>query len=206
MHRGFPRWQAARRKRDREKSTESREKGPGAWPVRWQLFPVPTSNERKALWFLAVIAVSGSGVRLWRAQVPEVPAADSAALAYQIARVDSARARADGRKSSRSGATKAPASPVTTPVDLDRASAVELEALPGIGPALAARIVAHRDSAGPFGHLAALCAVRGVGPVLVERLRPLVTFSVPRSPVSDACDGASKGPRKRRSTQGRQSR
>src|SRR5260370_4526984 len=38
-------------------------------------------------------------------------------------------------------------------VDVDQASAVELQTLPGIGPVLAARIVADRDSNGPFGSL-----------------------------------------------------
>jgi competence protein ComEA len=63
------------------------------------------------------------------------------------------------------------------PVDLDHASASEIEALPRVGPALAHRIVAHRDSFGPFGSMAALRKVKGVGPATVERLTPLVTFS-----------------------------
>jgi hypothetical protein len=63
------------------------------------------------------------------------------------------------------------------PIDLDLATAAEIEALPRIGPALAARIVASRDSAGPFGSLQALGRVRGIGPVMRRQLEPLVTFS-----------------------------
>ena len=63
------------------------------------------------------------------------------------------------------------------PVDLDLASAAQIEALPGIGPALAARIVASRDSLGPFGGLAALERVKGLGPATLKRLARLVTFS-----------------------------
>jgi len=63
------------------------------------------------------------------------------------------------------------------PVDLDQASEREIDALPRVGPALARRIVAHRDSFGPFGSMAALRRVKGVGPATVERLAPLVTFS-----------------------------
>jgi DNA uptake protein ComE-like DNA-binding protein len=63
------------------------------------------------------------------------------------------------------------------PVDLDLAGRAELEALPRIGPALAARIVASRDSLGPFGSLEGLGRVRGIGPAMLRQLRPLVTFS-----------------------------
>lgn len=60
------------------------------------------------------------------------------------------------------------------PIDLNRATAAELEALPGIGPALAARIVAYRDSAGGFRDIGELARVRGIGAATLERLRPLV--------------------------------
>jgi competence protein ComEA len=64
-----------------------------------------------------------------------------------------------------------------SPLDLDVASAAEIEALPRIGPALAGRIVASRDSAGPFGSLEGLGRVRGIGPAMLRQLGPLVTFS-----------------------------
>lgn len=56
-------------------------------------------------------------------------------------------------------------------VDINTADTAALRTLPGIGPALAARIVAYRDSAGPFRDLEELAAVRGIGPATVERLR-----------------------------------
>ena len=59
-------------------------------------------------------------------------------------------------------------------VDINRATAEELAALPGIGPALARRIVEWRGSHGPFRDAGALEAVPGIGPATVERLRPLV--------------------------------
>ena len=63
------------------------------------------------------------------------------------------------------------------PVDLDRASEQEIDVLPRVGPAIAHRIVANRDSFGPFGSLEALRRVKGMGPATLERLSPLVTFS-----------------------------
>jgi DNA uptake protein ComE-like DNA-binding protein len=62
------------------------------------------------------------------------------------------------------------------PIDLDLATSKEIEMLPRIGPALANRIVANRDSLGPFGSLAALKRVKGMGPASLDRLAPLVTF------------------------------
>ena len=63
------------------------------------------------------------------------------------------------------------------PVDVDRASASELEALPRIGPALATRIIEDRDARGPFGSLEGFQRVRGVGPAMAQALSNAVTFS-----------------------------
>ena len=63
------------------------------------------------------------------------------------------------------------------PVDLDHASEREIETLPRVGPSLVHRIIAHRDSFGPYGSMQALRKVKGVGPATIERLTPLVTFS-----------------------------
>ncbi len=62
-------------------------------------------------------------------------------------------------------------------IDLDRADVTEITRLPRVGPALAQRIVAWRDQHGPFGSLARFDSVPGVGPRLVESLRPYVKFS-----------------------------
>jgi competence protein ComEA len=54
----------------------------------------------------------------------------------------------------------------------------EIETLPRIGPALAARVVAEREAHGPFGGLDALDKrVKGIGPALAKAIGPLVTFS-----------------------------
>jgi competence protein ComEA len=60
------------------------------------------------------------------------------------------------------------------PVDINRATAAELETLPGVGPATAAAIVTERDRNGPFVSLAELDRVPGIGPAKVAALDGLV--------------------------------
>ena len=60
-------------------------------------------------------------------------------------------------------------------INLNQATAADLEELPGIGPAIAARIVDFRDSNGSFSSVDALGDVPGIGPATVEELRNLVT-------------------------------
>lgn len=62
------------------------------------------------------------------------------------------------------------------PVDLNKADTLALQALPGVGPALARRIVEARAEA-PFRSLEDLMRVRGIGPATLARLRPLVSVS-----------------------------
>lgn len=69
--------------------------------------------------------------------------------------------------------TDAPASPL----DINAATAGELERLPGIGPVTAAAIVEHRAQAGPFRSVEDLQDVTGIGPVKLGAIRDLVRVS-----------------------------
>jgi len=60
-------------------------------------------------------------------------------------------------------------------LNINKATARELERLPGVGPALAARIVEHRARYGPFRRVEHLLAVRGVGEQRFRELRPHLT-------------------------------
>ncbi|MCT7978587.1 phospholipase D-like domain-containing protein [Laspinema olomoucense] len=71
--------------------------------------------------------------------------------------------------------TPVPALPVTARINVNRATQQELEELPGIGPGLAARIIATRQQQ-PFTSVEDLQRVSGIGPTLSERLRDRVTF------------------------------
>ena len=64
-------------------------------------------------------------------------------------------------------------------IDVDRASAQELQRLPGVGSGLARRIVEERSRAGPFGDTAALRRVPGIGPSKLARMAPNLAFSRP---------------------------
>lgn len=148
---------------------------------------MPTPNERKGLLFLALVALSGTGVRVWRSRLPPHGHVEAVAIDRQLAKVDSARSAKRVPKPRKEKVARAAAMD-SQPVDLNSASVAQIEGLPGIGPALAKRITAHRDSVGSFADMTAFCDVRGIGPALAERLRPLVTFGGRISPVSEACD------------------
>ena len=62
----------------------------------------------------------------------------------------------------------------TGPIDLNRATQSELDALPGVGPATALAIVSFRDEHGPFAAIDDLLDVRGIGPAKLDAIRPMV--------------------------------
>lgn len=80
-----------------------------------------------------------------------------------------------GRRTATPGASDG--SPTTSSggaVNLNTASATQLEELPGVGPVLAGRIVAWREANGPFASVEILGEVTGIGDALLAQLRPLV--------------------------------
>ena len=69
--------------------------------------------------------------------------------------------------------------PETAPLNVNTATAEELEALPGIGAVTAQRIIEHREQYGPFLCMDDLLNVYGIGPSTLEQLEGLVIFSLP---------------------------
>jgi competence ComEA-like helix-hairpin-helix protein len=61
-------------------------------------------------------------------------------------------------------------------VNVNLAAATELQALPGVGARIAGRIVSYRTANGPFTSIDGLLAVSGIGPELLNGIRPFITL------------------------------
>jgi competence protein ComEA len=64
---------------------------------------------------------------------------------------------------------------VSPPININTASAEELQKLPGIGEAMAARIIEHREKYGPFRRPEHLMMVRGISDRRFRRMKELIT-------------------------------
>lgn len=143
-----------------------------------------TSDERRAVGFLAVLLLLAMVARFVNRPSP---------ITIQAAPLDLAALRASGQmlreQSSQQATPRARSKPRKAeprptpvyieepgPIDLNRATAEDLDRLPGIGPAVAQRIVARRDSIGRFRNVEDLDSVKGIGPALLEKIRPLVVI------------------------------
>jgi len=67
--------------------------------------------------------------------------------------------------------------PPSAPLDLNRATLEQLDALPGIGPAKAKAIIAYREANGPFGRVEDVTNVAGIGPAILEKIKPFIAAS-----------------------------
>jgi len=123
--------------------------------------------ERRAVLVLLLLGVAGQGVR-WAAGRPGEPPGQVALL--PVERRASPRAHRDSAL-----AQARPLAPGET-IDPDLATLQELIRLPRVGPGLARTILADRQAKGPFGSLAGFDRVPGVGPKLLESLRPYLRF------------------------------
>jgi competence protein ComEA len=137
---------------------------------------VLTPDERRGARLLLAIVIAGAlwdFARAWNAKMapaPVVPPAISSPVAAEtLSAVTPERSAVPRERSSKWAARDT--------LDLNRATASELETLPGIGPVLAQRICDHRRREGPFRSVDELRAVRGVGPRLLERVRDRLRVS-----------------------------
>jgi competence protein ComEA len=70
----------------------------------------------------------------------------------------------------------AKSSPVEAKININTATATELDKLPGVGPALAGRIVEYRSANGPFKEGADLKNVKGLGAAKYEKLKDKIVW------------------------------
>ena len=69
--------------------------------------------------------------------------------------------------------------PPTKPIDLNSATAEQLQQLPGVGPTTAKAIIQFREKSGPLKHVEDLLAIHGISKARLEKLRPYVTVTPP---------------------------
>jgi competence protein ComEA len=98
------------------------------------------------------------------------------ALAF-VLMLGAATAAQEGRK---------PAAPQAAAVNLNTANISQLEGLPGIGKAVAERIIEYRQKNGAFKKIEDLMNVRGIGEKNFLRLKPLVMVTPPKQDVAAA--------------------
>ena len=128
-------------------------------------------NDKRAALLLACLALAGAAVRFALSPSPSSPPGDVQLQSSTPSR--GAGLRETARRAAQLSRPLAPGERI----DLDSADVTEITRLPRVGPALAQRIVAWRAQHGAFGSLERLDSVSGVGPKLVDALRPWVTFS-----------------------------
>ena len=97
-----------------------------------------------------------------------------AALATLFAAIPGIAAQAKPQASAKSGSTQV--------VNVNTASAADFEALPGIGPKMAARIIEYRQKNGPFKKVEELMNVRGLGEKNFLKLKAQLTIGAPSKP------------------------
>ena len=93
--------------------------------------------------------------------------------------VSSAPVESSGDTGEVAGATtQAPAPSYSTgKINLNSASASQLDSLPGIGPAYAGRIIDYREANGGFKTIEEIESIKGIGPKTFEKLKDLITVN-----------------------------
>ena len=100
----------------------------------------------------------------------------AAAHGYPVAGAPTAPAAAPGGEASQPAGQADRTSPgAGLPVNINYATEQQLEALPGVGPVLAGRIVSHRMEHGPFERPEDLLRVRGIGQQTLARMAPYIS-------------------------------
>jgi competence protein ComEA len=101
------------------------------------------------------------------------------ALALSIALIAAAPAAAAQEAGARQQPPKA--APAVSALNINTATAADLQKLPGVGAATAERIVEYRQKNGPFKKIEELMNVRGIGEKSFLKLKPLITAAPPRT-------------------------
>jgi len=153
-------------------------------------------TRRQIIVLLILLAIAGFGLAIghWRRANPDIadsleqldrgPAPTPSPVLPRPENVPSApgsdsepRRSRRGRPPAESTRQRSAPEPAPDTIDLNRATTDELTRLPGVGRALARRIVDARDAGGPFSQVDELGRVRGLSARKIEKLRAFVTIA-----------------------------
>jgi len=143
-----------------------------------------SKQERRIALFLLIGLVVGAVVNAYKGhRGVRLDNVETVASMDSLRREFVARASLSGAGSAATLVDSGPQASVPVPthrglrvVDINRASAEELQKLPHIGPTLAQRIVAYRQQQGPFRSIEEIKRVKGIGEQTFARIRPYLTI------------------------------
>jgi competence protein ComEA len=111
--------------------------------------------------------------------IDAIKAAGGATKPAKLASLNLARVLFDGEQIV-VGAAAPPGGAISSvpgKLNINQATAVQLEELPGIGPVIASKIISHRESNGPFRQLTEIQNVSGIGPAVYGKIKDLIAVS-----------------------------
>ena len=145
-----------------------------AWLYRLQQRLGLPEQEARVLLGLSLMLLAALGLRPFIHTPPPVTDATYAAADSAFTAAATLGPQSAPRDTSNTSGVTADRQPSTLRLNLNTATAHELEQLPRIGPALAARIVAYRTAHGGFRRAQDITQVTGIGPKTYAQLAPLV--------------------------------
>lgn len=128
-------------------------------------FPSFTPQEIKALIFLLVVLIIGGGITLYKRNHPN--------FAPELISDSTEKEGVNLMQKETYGLSKRQ---IKDKININKATANELELLPGIGPVLAGRILSLRESKGGFKKMEDLLEVNGIGLKKLEKIREWVVL------------------------------
>jgi comEA protein len=120
-----------------------------------------TSQEIKVLILLLTTLVVGSGITLYKRTHPQF----APELVVEKREVNSPSQALDSSHHE----------PKEKKIDINQATATQLQLLPGVGPVLSKRIIKYRESQGRFKRIEDLMQVQGIGPKTFQQIKDLLT-------------------------------
>ena len=123
-----------------------------------------TPQETKALIFLLIALLVGSGITLYKRSHPQF------APELMMEKSPQSTVHSPPQKDSLSGES------INKKISLNQATSEELEVIPGLGPILSQKIIEYREAKGSFRKLEDLMQVSGIGPKKFEQIKDYLTL------------------------------